>query len=111
MNYQIILILAASIMLILVLTFVGYTLYNHRKDQKFPPNIGLCPDHWTMGSDDHTCMNSQGVGTFAPLEGDSYDFTGSSNCQKANYARLHGLSWDGITNDDDVCDIFANLFE
>ena len=46
MIFQYTVIIAAIIILIIMLTFVGYALYNNRFNKQFPPVIGECPDYW-----------------------------------------------------------------
>ena len=100
MNYQIILILVASIMLILLLSFVGYTLYEHRKDQVFPPIIQKCPDNWNLSEKE--CINTVHLGiNNTPA---SKDFSSMTDCDKSRWAKEHGLTWQGYTNNDNICD-------
>lgn len=104
MNFQKIIILIATILLIIALIFIGYTLYNHKFNKKFPPIIGDCPDSWV--SENNVCNNPDNLGAkcSGPMNFNQSKFKGNEgNCNKAKWANSCNVSWSGITNDPNIC--------
>ena len=104
MNFQQIIIFIASILLILILTFIGYSLYNNQFNNEFPPVLGECPDFWV--AKDKRCYNPKNLGNCTgPMDFNTSQFQGNNgNCEKANWATSCNVSWTGITNNPGVCD-------
>jgi hypothetical protein len=98
MNFQFTVIIVATIILILMLTFVGYALYNNRFNKQFPPVIGECPDYWV--SQDNQCTNPRNLGTCTgPTNFNTKQYKGhDGNKLKSQWAKNCNLTWDGITN-------------
>ena len=107
MKFQIALIVVALIVLIIALTFIGYTLYNNRNNKQFPPVIGECPDYWI--SKDGECSNPHNLGKCP----DNVNFNTThykgheGNCMKSKWAKGCNVSWQGITNNSSVCNLTA----
>ena len=103
MNFQIIVIIVATIILILMLTFIGYVLHAQRSNLKFPPVTGECPDYWV--SKDNECTNPKNLGKCAGSKKfNSKTYQGhDGDCAKSKWAKHCGLTWQGITNNPDVC--------
>lgn len=104
MNFQQIVILIATILLIVALIFIGYTLYNHRFNKKFPPVTGECPDFWVAEKDG--CANPHHLGgkCTGPVNFNQNKYKGhDGNCNKSKWANSCNVSWAGITNDPNVC--------
>ena len=103
MNFQQIVILIATILLIIALVFIGYALYNNRFSKRFPPVIGKCPDFWVAEKD--MCNNPKNLGNCKGSMNFNQDrFKGhDGNCNKAKWANSCNVSWSGITNDSQVC--------
>ena len=107
MNFQTLTIFVASIILILLLTFIGYSLYNNRKNQNFPPVIGECPDYWI--SNNNECSNPHNLGRCTgPKSFNTKDYMGEGgNCMKSKWAKNCNLTWQGITNNPNICKLTA----
>ena len=111
MNFQQIVLLVASIILIISLIMIGFALSNVNKNVTFPPITASCPDYWE-NTGNNECTNVQNLGTTSsdcPTIPSKMDFsvspfTGSeSNCEKKKWAKGCGLTWDGITNNKAIC--------
>ena len=104
MKFQKIVIIIAIIMLIAALTFIGYALYTGKHNEKFPPIQSACPDYWA--AKDSECVNSQpdlGHCT-SPMNFDVPHYRGDhGDCNKSKWAKDCGVTWDGITNNPNIC--------
>ena len=103
MNFQIILLCVAIVILILMLSFIGYVLYKKKFNYKFPPVIGECPDYWI--AQNNTCTNPKNLGKCRgskSFNNKIYKGDGG-DCAKAKWANNCNLSWQGITNNPNVC--------
>ena len=121
-QFYFIVLVAASVILILLLTFIGTLLYTSSSTSKFPPTAGICPDYWVINSD-KTCKIPQNSGArnignvlknvltsdnTPGLTGTSINFSHNdwaslypsttAFCAKQKWARDNRLEWDGITN-------------
>ena len=122
------LVFVAIIVLIISLAFIGTVLSSSSKDSKFPPSIAACPDFY-MKNDDGKCeaskkvYNSNGensTGENSTGENSTgadcaeIDFTedqylaqgtgpNSGACAKKKKAQACGITWDGLTNNEDIC--------
>ena len=107
-NFQIITITIASIILILMLTFIGISLYNTKYHSAYPPVTADCPDYWLDESDatKRICKNKKNLGT---CNNDEKDFSGTfwkgddGLCRKKKWAQGCNLTWDGVTNNPKAC--------
>ncbi len=61
LNFQRIVLIIAIIMLIIVMIFIGYALYDQSTNIAWPPQTPKCPDYWTVSSDGKTCTAPQGM--------------------------------------------------
>lgn len=110
MSFQKLVVIIASIILIFILIFVGYMIYNANKTMKWPPEVAECPDYWKIG------LNSGGNKVCIPngdLNKGSFNGTDMNfnvptylgkigTKEKYKWARDNGITWDGITNNPDV---------
>jgi hypothetical protein len=103
MSFQLIVVVIATLVLISLLTFIGYTLHSHTFHRKFPPVTGECPDYWV--SKENECTNPKNLGKCTgPKSFNSKTYKGhNGNCAKARWANNCGLSWQGITNNPNIC--------
>ena len=127
-TFQIIVLVIATVLLILILTFFGVMLkYNKAgKSTAFPPNYGTCPDFWNLASDGSSCiipgptslntgdLYTPGTGslTMSAQGTTGYIFDNSSNkaminfnnsgwtgvCAWQTWANNNGVVWDGVSN-------------
>lgn len=115
--------IAAIVVLILALTFIGIMITNGNKKQTFPPNIEQCPDKWipdgsfcyfnNVNNGDYT-VNSNML-EFTTDNKSPYFFTSggktainpfdskwtsnglTSTCNQKSWANIHGIQWSGIS--------------
>lgn len=94
----------AVILLILILTIIGYSL-SYSSAVNWPPIVGDCPDYWVdLSGNGEACYNSkklEGNETCALLtvsDGITMNFSGYTDCQKKEWATNCGITWDGITS-------------
>ena len=107
MNFQMILLIIAIIVLIICLIFIGIAL--KKTSNVWPPgSIPMCPDYFILdGSGNNMkCINTKKLGKCPPQPGQEFltldpnatQFQGSQGaCNKYTFATKCGLSWDGIT--------------
>jgi hypothetical protein len=115
-NFQKIVMAVAIIIFIIMIILISVILYYNKYDVKFPPTISECPDYWIdQGSNKggingvmtQKCVNVKNLGNLSC--GKEMDFTteewqGSNGlCNKYNWAKSCDLTWDGITNNKDLC--------
>jgi len=104
----------ACVVLIVMLSLIGYLLANSKAEAKeWPPTIAVCPDYWedATGTGKH-CTNPHNLGKCKDAAtkpgGGGVDWTywakPSMRCEASRVFREEcDLSWDGITNDDNAC--------
>jgi len=102
--FQRIILIIAGILLILSLVVVGILLWNAKATDLYPPEIGSCPDYFTLSSADQKCHNVKDLGnggagcetiSFPPLKGPNDETGRKARCA---WATGCGVTWDGITN-------------
>ena len=109
MNFQQLVLLIASIILLVVLIFIGVALYRARHSVVFPPTIASCPDYWEEQDENgkSVCINKMGIpmgSCKTPMNFSVPPFNCPDGaCRKARWARDCNLNWDGITNNPYVC--------
>ena len=109
MSFQTTVALIAIILLILVLVFVGYSLVSDKKNKPFPPIIGGCPDYWSSASENgvDVCKNLKSLGNTECSKTMNFNVAPwigtDGNCNKKKWASSCGITWDGITNDPNLC--------
>ena len=102
----------ACVVLIIMLSLIGYLLANSKtQDKTWPPTIAVCPDYWedATGTGKH-CTNPHNLGRcdVSSAGSNGVDLTAftkpAMRCQAGKAFRDEcNLSWDGITNDDNAC--------
>lgn len=107
---------AAIIILIISLIFIGVVLKKSIGSQAWPPILGVCPDYWVdLGKNGSKCYNPQKIGSCNIPTSDNKNtmnfntdvFTGddgacnkkkwASKCSKNSSNGMGPISWDGIT--------------
>ena len=95
--------------LILILTLLGLIIsFNFmKKNQKYPPVVGGCPDYWELKEVDGKplCFNKHNLGICGKKASFvNADFVGPDGlCKKAQWAKSCNLTWDGLTTDPNIC--------
>lgn len=105
----------ATVVLVIVLVFLGVLITKSLNDQSYPPIISDCPDYWDVAYDANeniVCSNSTKVNRGRNnCDGYNIDlFTQRGTniedimCEKYKWAKKCNVIWDGITNNNKVCD-------
>jgi len=105
MSIQKIIIYLALVLLILMLTFIGYMMYKSKSSAKYPPEISECPDYWkVVGIEKCDNIMNLGKGSCHGV----HDFSGptwqgkTGMKNKYEWAKNCGVQWDGITNNSSI---------
>jgi hypothetical protein len=105
-GFQKYILMAAIIMLIIALLFIGIALKYSTNSQTWPPMVPACPDYWKIdGSGNNTsCINIKNLGKCNPQTGhltmnfNNAPYNGTNGtCAKYTWANKCGVTWDGIT--------------
>ena len=124
-GFQKIVLTVAIIVFILLLIFIGSVLYQNKYGSAFPPIVSNCPDYWLdMEEDTGTnqdgdnsktkvkCFNAKNLGNKScqkVMDFSSDMWSGSDGaCRKYKWAKACDLTWDGITNKDNICNNSSN---
>uniref|UniRef100_A0A6C0KFH4 CPW-WPC domain-containing protein n=1 Tax=viral metagenome TaxID=1070528 RepID=A0A6C0KFH4_9ZZZZ len=101
MNFQKIILIIATIILVFSLLTIGLLIRSSKTDLVFPPMIGQCPDYWKEISN-NVCKNVLNLGKMTCDH--VKDFSGSEyqgkqgTIEKCNWAKSCDLVWDGVTD-------------
>ena len=115
----------ATVILILILTFIGILMQSQNKGQVWPPVVNTCPDNWTVdGSGNCTIpssisepgySNMGSTPSFISASLEKYKLEGSTSkldpkhsawaangasteCAQKAWTQKYGILWDGISN-------------
>ena len=120
MNFQSIVMIVATVILIFALATIGVALSNLNSDIKYPPVIADCPDYWSISKKaidsnnpnrptEFTCNNDKTLGHDTSVSGcDTFDSSDSNYkgigglCAKKQWADRCDITWDGVTNNPDA---------
>lgn len=106
--FYLIVLAVATVLLILILTYIGIKLRKSKKSIPFPPVANTCPDYWI--ADPSGCKiptNNVNMGSYNGTdyvttctdESKCLDLTKLSTiCQKKGFATSNGIIWDGVSN-------------
>ena len=103
MDFILIVVIIAIIMLIGLLTFFGYQIHEQHTDVVFPPVSSKCPDYWTLDKN-ASCVNTHFIGPCNKSPENNMNFNipqymgPKGICEKANWARKCKATWNGVTN-------------
>jgi len=112
MDFYTSLFIGTIVFLIIVLCIVGYLMSLSKKKQTYPPSIADCPDYYSLDTTGlckigSTIKANKPTCNMEDFKNDKYkkegtDFS-SGLCAKKMWANGCEVSWDGITNNDDIC--------
>jgi hypothetical protein len=109
----------ASLILILLLAFMGWTISNANKTTKYPKVTLSCPDNWTPDETTEGVCNAPGPGkynnptttytaqntpgfistTSVNFSNDKWSGSGlNPTCAKKKWASANKITWDSVTN-------------
>jgi hypothetical protein len=101
-SFQKITIVVASLILIIILLSVTYTLKYSKSS--IPIVIPKCPDYWNSDKNNNKediCVNTKNLGTEPFIKTMNFNtpyFTSNSGqCNKYKWANLNKISWNGLT--------------
>jgi hypothetical protein len=108
------LLLGTVVTVIFILAIVGYCMYLAKGSQQYPPSIANCPDNYiidisgnciapsslTFPSDSENCAFHNFSNSPYIASGTNFD---SGNCKKKIWAERCDVTWDGITNNGEIC--------
>ena len=104
-------------MAIFFLIFLGiviaFLLQSSKQLQNFPPELPGCPDYWENVMDEKTgnnyCLNKKNLGKDScsnKMDFNVHPYTGAQgDCHKKNWSKKCNLTWDGITNVENICTV------
>jgi len=116
-NYNSIVLLVASILLILGLIIIGISIAKSVENSAYPPVISDCPDYWDVSynsAKQKICIKNS-INTSPNISDAScvsyptalYSVNGSSIddiiCEKSKWAKKCNVQWDGISNNLRAC--------
>jgi len=103
MTFQKTTIIVATVILILMLLMVAYLMRRSMKTASWPPVISECPDYFEVTSPG-VCNNVKNLGNCqGTIDFSAPQYTGSSGlAQKKSWATKCGVTWDGITNNNNI---------
>ena len=116
----------ATIILIIALILDSTFILKSISKSKFPPFVNDCPDYWDITTDKdgkQICVNNSTINiaknnmrddifkewcetakvSWWATDGILTKVFGSKNCAKNNWSRYCGLTWDGISNNKNIC--------
>jgi hypothetical protein len=107
------LLIGTVVSLIIVLAIMGVILGNSAKNMSFPAEFPMCPDYYTIDSNNVCKINSN---IYSATNSDCINKNFNENrykiggtgplsglCAKKQWAQTCGVSWDGITNNSEIC--------
>ena len=108
MVFQTTVVIVAGTVLILSLCVIGVMIYRQKYNVDYPPVLPNCPDYWEMRG--KMCVPHPNLGNVSnPACNVKMDFTTGAwagtmgNCNKYKWAQQCNLTWDGITNNAEIC--------
>lgn len=102
MDFQKIVMMAAIVVLIVTLTMIGIAMNKQKKNAIYPPVLAECPDYW-QNTVDGECKRGA-LYNRGDCPSNTVDFSSMSDCAKYEWASGCGVTWDGISNNPDICD-------
>jgi len=112
MDFYTSLFVGTFIFLIVILCIVGYYMSISKKKQTYPPSIADCPDYYSLDATGSCKIGTSIEASKAICNVENFkqtkytkegnDFT-SGLCAKKMWANKCEITWDGITNNDDIC--------
>lgn len=106
-SFNMIVVEVAVVILIIALALVGWGIYDmeHGSQVKYPPVEGSCPDFWNaeVSNGVMKCNNTLKVGnsTKSMCQGFNQQSV-ASDCEKWTLSNMCGITWDGITDNNDL---------
>ena len=124
-TFHLVVLSVATVLLIVVLIFIGVLMNKGDRDLAYPPSYGTCPDYWTLSKDGTKCIipsfkNDLNVGTMYDKHteqltqyvidspGFSHDV---SNNMVRNYIDFNDDKWTGICSKKDWANMLGVVWD
>ena len=108
-SFNMIVLEVAVVILIISLALIGWGIYDmeHGSQVQYPPVEGTCPDFWNTSIDENNvtyCNNTLKVGSNKTSSMCKYFASNlvNTDCKKWSLANTCGITWDGITDNNDL---------
>lgn len=109
MSFQYTILRIAIFVLIISLVFFAYNMSTNKLE--YPQNriIGSCPDYWKLINQDNKllCVNDKNLGKSTCSKTMNFNIQPynlhDGMCKKFTWAKNCDLTWDGITNNANIC--------
>ena len=100
MDFKKLVILIMFSFLVIIFSFLTYTLYNAKHKYVYAPEISKCPDFFDIQKNNNklSCYNKKKLGNCKNKIHFTEDDFGNTLKDKNKWANSCGLTWDGITN-------------
>lgn len=95
MSFQKTVFMIAVVLFILIMTVVGVLMTKSKAGMEYPPEVGICPDYWTLKGE--VCSNVKDLGTCDEKD-INFNTDYKSRLKKCNWADRCNVEWDGISN-------------
>jgi len=102
MGFYSTILMIALVTLILIMTYIGISLYRNRKQSTFPSTYYECPDYWTTNVNEKgektgcTAPKTKGVNQQLNIN-DPLPFN-ADRCKKREWSLKNNITWDGVSN-------------
>jgi hypothetical protein len=115
MNFKVFVIMLFIVVLIVTSVLTYYSMRKELKSRGWPPIVSKCPDYWALNKDENgeenICKNTKNLGRVEcskTIDLNTFIYNSKlladDDCTKAQWARTCDLTWDGITNKENICD-------
>ena len=98
MSFQTNVLTVSIVLFIFIMIVIATMMVGAKKNLVFPPEIGQCPDFWSLGTDGIKCYNTNNLGKKCASPS---DFSKMTLKQKCTFAKDCQIGWDGIKNASD----------
>jgi hypothetical protein len=105
LTFQTTVLIIAIAILIFSLVVIGFMLKRSYTAQKWPPNLGSCPDYWDVSGNmcipNTNGINAGNAGSTGNTGISSFDYTKpeyQGNCNLYKWASTNNVIWDGINS-------------
>jgi hypothetical protein len=99
MTFQKTVLTISIVLFIFMMIIIATMMTSAKKNMVFPPQMGQCPDFWSLGAEGTKCYNTHNLGKKCTSP---TDFSKMTMKEKCNFAKDCSIGWDGITNAEDA---------
>ena len=104
MTFQTTVIVIAEVILAISIIIIGINLYRQRATAAYPPIISDCPDYWEINGTKCKLSNNSLTPGCPETDFGKPIYKGTKGlCEKQKWAKVCKVTWDGITNNNDLC--------